>query len=321
MARVCYDDPRYELRTVLAPPAAGPRATLPPEVLWFPGAVRRPLPVNVGGTLVRSRGLVLHVQAGDNSPYGWFSQETTKASAHWWVGRAGLVEQYAPADRIAWAEAAGNAAWHSVETEGFPGEGLTAEQIAALAALYAWGHDRWGWTLGLAETPDGTGLGWHGMGGAAWGGHFDCPGEIRRGQRQQIINVALGGGEQEEQMPTVEEIAAGVWGYPPTTEGVDRRAQKPTYGAVLVENYNKAGDIQAPRLTGIAAKIDAIGAALHTIVGPDHPAAAALAAPAVLTLDDMRAGLAGLSAVELVVLAADALAYAKAFPPVHDTQA
>jgi len=139
--------------------------------------------------MVAHRGLVLHVQVGDGSCYGEFSVPANQASSTWWVSKAGLLEQYVDSDDAAWTEAAGNFTWDSVETEGTPDEPLTTEQIATLAKLYAWGMEQYGWPAVLAETPDQLGFGWHGMGGVAWGNHPDCPGDLRRPQRQDILDA------------------------------------------------------------------------------------------------------------------------------------
>lgn len=306
MALECYRDAQYSLLPAASPAAVGPRMVLPLEVLWHPDATRRPLASDMGGALTLSRGLILHVQEGDNSPYPWFARPDVKASSHWWVSRSGALEQFVPADRAAWAQAGGNGAWHSVETEGFHGEGLTHEQVATLGRLYAWGHDRWGWAFDLADKPSAIGLGWHGMGGAAWGSHPGCPGELRKSQRPQIITAAIGD-EQEEVMPTPQEYAKAVWEYPPPPDNVvDRHIQKPNMGAVSGESYNKAGALQTG-VKDLAAKVGAIGAALQTLVGPDHPAAAALVAQPALTLDDLRAAVPGLGAAEAVALAEAAI--------------
>ena len=50
-------------------------------------------------------------------------------------------------------------------------------------------------------------------------------------------------------------------------------------GDVIGQTYNKAGDLQS--------KVAAIGAALAQILGPDHPATAALSASPVITVEDM----------------------------------
>ena len=156
---------------------------------WMPEATARPVPSHSG--MMRGHfGLVLHVQVGDNSCYGEFANPANQASSTWWVGKNGSIEQYVDSDLAAWTEAAGNFTWDSVETEGLPSESLTSQQIASLAKIYAWGHRIYGWPLVLTDDPNGRGFGWHGMGGTAWGGHFGCPGDLRKAQRSQILSAA-----------------------------------------------------------------------------------------------------------------------------------
>lgn len=57
----------------------------------------------------------------------------------------------------------------------------------------AWLHSEHGIELQIANSPSDRGFGWHGMGGAAWGGHTDCPGDKRKAQRQEILSIAQGG--------------------------------------------------------------------------------------------------------------------------------
>lgn len=158
-------------------------------------------------------GLVLHVQAGNGELSGWFNNPAARASSTWWAGKAGGREQYGNPDTDKfWAQEAGNPLYHSIETEGQPSEPLTPEQIETCAVAYAFGHVRYGWPFRLAEKPGQPGLGWHGMGGAAWGGHTGCPGDKRKAQRAHILAraQAIVGGEDED-MPTLNEIAEAVW--------------------------------------------------------------------------------------------------------------
>jgi hypothetical protein len=135
---------------------------------WLP-------PANIGGPMTSSRGLVLHVNAGNGDPYGWWTQPTTPtASSHFQLMKSGQLIQYVRLDTVAWCQVAGSSMWHSIETEGFPDEPLTDSAVSKLAALYAWGHNACGWPLQLADTPGDVGFGWHGMGGEGWGGHFGC---------------------------------------------------------------------------------------------------------------------------------------------------
>lgn len=140
------------------------------------------------GVNPHTRGLVVHVQVGRRSLRQWFNDLASRASSTWWGGKVGEREQYVDPDNDrAWAQAAGNYDWHSIELEGTPDEPMTAAQIETVAQVFAWGHSRYGWTFTLADSPDGRGLGWHGMGGKAWGNHPGCPGEVRRAQLPMIL--------------------------------------------------------------------------------------------------------------------------------------
>ena len=155
----------------------------------MPGAIWRPVPSN-SGPMSAHLGLVLHVQVGNGSCYGEFSNPANQASSTWWIAKDGTFEQYVDSDNAAWTEAAGNFTWDSVETEGVPSDPLTPQQVLTLARIYAWGARQYGWPLQLSEDPGTRGLGWHGMGGAAWGGHTGCPGDLRKAQRAQALYLA-----------------------------------------------------------------------------------------------------------------------------------
>lgn len=135
-------------------------------------------------------GLVLHVQEGNGGLQGWFNNPNSQASSTFWVSKSGLCEQYVDADLQAWAQANGNTTYNSVETEGYTTEPLTDAQISALADLYRWGNKTYGWPYTLSDTVGTKGFAWHGMGGAAWGNHPSCPGDIRRNQRQAVLDRA-----------------------------------------------------------------------------------------------------------------------------------
>ena len=154
----------------------------------MPGAQWRPV-VNVhkDGTKER-RGLVLHVQDDVGCPWGWFNNPASQASSDFWVRRDGHLEQYCNTGvDYAWAQAAGNPYYASVETEGHPDTPLTSAQMESVAHIYAWGHSEFGWPLVVVDSTTAHGFTWHGVGGAAWGGHVGCPGGIRKAQRSAII--------------------------------------------------------------------------------------------------------------------------------------
>lgn len=188
----------------------------------MPGVTWRPVPSH-SGPMRDHLGLVLHVQVGDGSCYGEFANPANQASSTWWVPKHGTigdlspVEQYVDSDVAAWTEAAGNFTWDSVETEGTPDEPLTDYQVWAVGQIYLWGHDTYGWPFQLAEDPLARGLGWHGMGGAAWGGHFGCPGDLRKAQRPDILVAAQPQStpptpQENDMQPAIVRAASGqVW--------------------------------------------------------------------------------------------------------------
>lgn len=167
---------------------------------WYPEAVRRQLELrdrrgrlvpaqNLSGRFDRQPlGWILHVVVGNNSPYNTFrtAQKPNRRFSNWWVSKSGVVEQYAPAYAVSWAQAGGNESYWSVETEGFPNESLTGEQVEALARLHVW----LGAADAIARKPGDLGIGTHQMGGSAWGDH-PCPGTLRQNQRPLILRRAV----------------------------------------------------------------------------------------------------------------------------------
>jgi hypothetical protein len=153
---------------------------------------------NGGGMTVPSgvMGVIMHTMVG-NLPgtISWFNDSAAQASAHFGVDQTGSIHQFGPVNGWeAWAEAGGNPDWYSIEfaDNGNPAEPLTAAQVNAAAQLLellsrpAVGR----FTLQVSDSPGTEGFGWHGMGGAAWGGHYDCPGDVRKAQRAQIVQIA-----------------------------------------------------------------------------------------------------------------------------------
>jgi hypothetical protein len=158
---------------------------------YYPAALIKNVS-NHGGAMSAHLGLVLHVQEGNGGLSGWFNNPSSSASSTWWVSKTGIVEQYVDADLQAWAQASGNSTYNSVETEGYTTEPLTAQQIDALAALYTWGNRTFGWPYVESNTVGNKGFAWHGMGGAAWGNHPGCPGDLRKNARPTILQKAGG---------------------------------------------------------------------------------------------------------------------------------
>lgn len=157
-----------------------------PPAKWLP--VR-----NHGWGRPATVGLVVHVAEGNGSLFGWFDDPASQVSSHFWVSKAGAVEQYVDTQDTAWAQAAGNLEYLSVETEGFDTEPLTAAQGAALALLIGWCHQTFGIPLTMVDH-GGRGITTHafwpsGLPDPAWGGH-PCPGKLRAGQLPTIVAAA-----------------------------------------------------------------------------------------------------------------------------------
>ncbi len=154
-----------------------------------PFAKWEPVPSH-SGPMAGHQGLVLHVQVGNGDCYGEFDVPANQASSTWWVSKTGQLVQYVDSDVTAWTEAQGNPYWDSVETEGLVSEPLTDAQILTLARLYVWGHQKYGWPLVMTDDVNAAGFIWHGAGGAAWGGHTGCPGDLRKPQRAAVLFIA-----------------------------------------------------------------------------------------------------------------------------------
>ncbi|MEU6925468.1 peptidoglycan-binding protein [Streptomyces sp. NPDC046631] len=157
----------------------------------MPGALWRPVPNCTKGGQDAVHGVVLHIMAGtlDGSD-SWFRNPSSQASAHFGVGKDGRIYQWVDTADRAWAQGNGNRTWLSIEHEGQGGDSLTADQLQATASIVAWMHQTHGVKLQSTDSPSGRGIGWHGMGGTAWGGHTACPGTPIKNQRAAIIKAA-----------------------------------------------------------------------------------------------------------------------------------
>lgn len=183
---------------------------------WMPGATKRDVGARPGylsnGRMRSYRGVVLHVNVSQgpahdspsgDSLYNWITRPGSNMSCHFQVSQTGGIEQYVDTLYSAWCQQNGNDDWLSIETEGYPQDPLTEAQVQACARIMAYCHAEHGIPLQLTDSPSGTGFGWHGMGGTAWGNHPGCPGEARKAQRTQILAIAAGG-EEEDMNPAQE---------------------------------------------------------------------------------------------------------------------
>jgi hypothetical protein len=145
-------------------------------------------------------GLVLHIQEGTEAgTEAWQRNPRSRVSSHFLLPKTGRPRQMVDTADRAWCQVAGNRHWLSLECEGRTGQALTDDQLGAAAALLARAHRELGVQLALASNPSalhagdaGAGLGYHALGGAAWGGHWDCPGAPIINQRPAIVARAMG---------------------------------------------------------------------------------------------------------------------------------
>ena len=140
-------------------------------------------------------GVLEHTQVGNNpGTVAWFNNPQAQASAQFCVAQDGAVVQMGPIGKgwVAWHAAEANLTWYGVEfaDDGNPANPLTSAQVTAAAQLVECLSAFAGFPLQVSDSPSVKGFGWHGMGGEAFGGHFDCPGDVRKAQRPQILALA-----------------------------------------------------------------------------------------------------------------------------------
>ena len=157
---------------------------------WADLAAWRGTP-NHGPAAVEQRGVVLHIAEGSfEGTIAWCQNPKSYVSAHFVVGKVGQCVQLVDTDVTAWSQVAGNGRWLSIEFEGHTGDSLTAPQLTVAAEIMAKTHTVYGVPLQLADSILGEGLGYHAMGGKAWGNHPNCPGAPIIAQRGRILDLA-----------------------------------------------------------------------------------------------------------------------------------
>jgi hypothetical protein len=153
----------------------------------FSCATWRPISVNMGGNITNNLGLVLHHQAGNGSLFQFFNKSSSGVSAHFWVSKTGVIEQYVDTSRVAWHGRSLNSRYVGVETEGCPtspyAEPMTDAMFNALVRLYKEGNKVHGWPNRLASADGQPGFGFHRMAVAT-----GCPCDVRLNRRQAILN-------------------------------------------------------------------------------------------------------------------------------------
>ena len=160
----------------------------------------RPIPCNYNAGGNHPKLVIVHIMQGSlTGTDSWFRNPAAEASAHYGIGKDGTIFQWVDCDDMAWHAAGANDHSIGVENEGYAGHPLTAAQVDANARIFAWAVRNYDVPLWLAKRASGSGLAWHGLGGAAWGGHTGCPGDpivAQLGQikdRAKAINEKLAG--------------------------------------------------------------------------------------------------------------------------------
>jgi N-acetylmuramoyl-L-alanine amidase len=162
-------------------------------VTRWSGAQWRPISCNwSAGTAEPNRLLITHVIQGPLSAAdSWFRNPAAGASAHFGIGSDGTCYQWIDTDHMSWANCDANGCSVTVETAGFSGQPWSAQQIDRLARLLHWAHGQYpSISMWLNVRPQGSGLSYHGLGGAAWCGHPACPGSPRVHQLGQVLDRA-----------------------------------------------------------------------------------------------------------------------------------
>lgn len=159
-------------------------------------------------------GIALHIAQGSGAgTVSWCANPSSDVGPHFVVAEDGTITQMVDTTDYSWCQAAGNRYWLSVENAGWSGNPLTAGQVEANARILAKAHQVYGVPLQATDDVNGRGLGWHGMGGAAWGGHYDCPGEPIKAQRGAIIaraqQIIDGGGSMVSELWTGMQTSRG----------------------------------------------------------------------------------------------------------------
>lgn len=135
-------------------------------------------------------GVVIHTAEGSfDGTISWQRNPAAQVGSHFITAKDGRVVQMIDTDDRSWCQSAGNSTWISIEDEGRGSlrEALTPSQVENCARILARAHQTYGVPLQVSNSPNTPGLGWHGMGGAAWGGHYDCPGEAIKAQLPAIV--------------------------------------------------------------------------------------------------------------------------------------
>lgn len=214
--------------------------------IWSKASWQGPPDSNYSGAMTEFRGLVWHIAEGSYwGTIGWQQNPIADVSSHFVIGlNQGEIAQMLDTTQTAWTQAAGNGHWVSVEFAGYSTGSLTAAQFEAAAQLYAWLVQVHGIPIQLAESPSGRGLGWHGMGGVAWGNHPGCPGPANVALRpSNLVRVTqiLGQGPSPEELDMPAIMIQDAHSIVVLWTGGTQMIYQNVVNASMVDHWNKAG--------------------------------------------------------------------------------
>lgn len=203
-------------------------------------------------------GYVVHIAEGTyEGTIAWQHNPAASVSSHFVLAKDGRVAQCVDTDIRAWTQVEGNGHVISGETEGFSGDSLTPEQIEAHAQLFARGHLEYGYPLKMMTNSGDTGLGYHALGGVAWGNHPNCPGSPIIAQLPLILARAI-------EIVGEDLTAEDIWRWVPPDQpeiGFPNPYGFNMYQIVMGSNSADWEDVnldkaQSAKLDEIAAKLD-----------------------------------------------------------------
>lgn len=186
---------------------------------WLQGpiSITHVMTPNHGTGFGTGRGVVMHTEAGyEAGTVATFMNPSAQVSAFFSIGQSGACHQYVPVGRgyTAWSQASGNSTFRGIEDEDRtdPAIPLTSAQITTFAQIFEACSAYDGFPLQVTDDVNGHGLICHGDGGASWGGHYSCPGNVRKAQRGAIVALAKeirGGGGNTPAVSVKVWVAAG----------------------------------------------------------------------------------------------------------------
>src|SRR5690625_7991238 len=114
----------------------------------MPGAIWRPITVNKSRWRLVPLRVNLHVAVSEAASLHGYFNAAGRVDSHFYVRRDGTIEQYVDTSVVAYADLEGNGSSISVETQGgvknADGEPWTADEVEALARIYAWADNTHG---------------------------------------------------------------------------------------------------------------------------------------------------------------------------------